>query len=388
MRILRYLLRRARLCAEGLMSLPSLYRTNPRASLNPTVVIVKLDQIGDFILWLDSARRYRNLFLGKRLVLFAHAGWAALAKNEDIVDEVVPVDPGRFMKDVGYRRAIELDVYERGAEICIHPVYSRHFATGDRLVRTANAPKSIGFYGDLSNQTSWQRAISNRWYTNLVENVPSNQMELLKHARFVRCLGAKDYLANIARLRTFEPLVKTERLLVVFPGASWYGKIWSVTSFAEVLEIMHRELDISVAIGGSAAEVSTADELAGLLSFEVRNLAGKTDLAGMAQLIKSAQLVFGNDSAAIHVAAALGVPSVCILGGGHFGRFLPYQVEAPVQERGPAPNVVKHAMTCYECDWMCRFVLLKKAPFPCVLGVQVEQVVAACRASLIEKKVA
>jgi len=57
-------------------------------------------------------------------------------------------------------------------------------------------------------------------------------------------------------------------------------------------------------------------------------LAGKTTIAQLVELIRNASLLIGNDSAAIHMAAATQTPSVCILGGGHYGRFLPYQPES------------------------------------------------------------
>jgi len=45
---------------------------------------------------------------------------------------------------------------------------------------------------------------------------------------------------------------------------------------------------------------------------------------------------------------------VAILGGGHFGRFLPYVVIPEKKKHLPA--VVFHKMDCFGCEWDCQFV--------------------------------
>jgi len=90
-------------------------------------------------------------------------------------------------------------------------------------------------------------------------------------------------------------------------------------------------------------------------------------------LIRGAQALIGNETSGIHIAAAVGVPAVGILGGGHFGRFLPY----PNSIESPKPEAVFHAMECYGCNWNCSQPHVRGEAVPCIRSVDVQDVMAA-----------
>jgi hypothetical protein len=76
------------------------------------------------------------------------------------------------------------------------------------------------------------------------------------------------------------------------------------------------------------------------------NACGKTTLRQTAALLKRCRLGVGADSAIAHMAAALDVPHVVVLGGGHFGRFLPYSATT---------SIVCLPLECYGCSWSCKY---------------------------------
>jgi GT2 family glycosyltransferase len=69
-------------------------------------------------------------------------------------------------------------------------------------------------------------------------------------------------------------------------------------------------------------------------------------LPQLAALIARSALYFGNDTGAMHLAAALDVPVVAIFGGGTWPRFV------PAARRGVA---VVHPLPCFGCGWDCAF---------------------------------
>jgi ADP-heptose:LPS heptosyltransferase len=76
------------------------------------------------------------------------------------------------------------------------------------------------------------------------------------------------------------------------------------------------------------------------------NLAGQTSVRELAAVIKACDLFIGEDSAPLHMAAALRKPSVGIIGGSHFGRYVPWG--------NPEINRFVHVpMDCYGCNWRC-----------------------------------
>jgi len=130
---------------------------------------------------------------------------------------------------------------------------------------------------------------------------------------------------------------------------------------------------------GTPAEVELCRKIAETLPVErVLDLCGKTGLTEFVGLIAHAQWVFGNDSAAGHIAAVYGVPAVIILGGGDFNRCYPYPENAPVKR---LPTCISQDMPCFGCNWICHFKTPSDKAYPCVENIDVEIVwkaVAKC----------
>jgi ADP-heptose:LPS heptosyltransferase len=87
--------------------------------------------------------------------------------------------------------------------------------------------------------------------------------------------------------------------------------------------------------------------------------------------------VVSNDSAASHIAAALRVPSVCVVGGGIVGRYHPYPPDQAFNTTAPVPVGLTSPMPCFDCGWRCRFRLAPGQSAPCVEAVEPERVLAA-----------
>ena len=109
-------------------------------------------------------------------------------------------------------------------------------------------------------------------------------------------------------------------------------------------------------------------------------MTGRSTLPELFDIMKGAALVVSNDTGPAHVAIALGAKTVVIVGGGHFGCFVPYP-------DGVAPRharFVYERMGCYHCFWRCHKRDDTKASFPCVAAVSMEKVQMACMALLDE----
>lgn len=344
------------------------------------VLIVRLDAIGDFILWLDSAKEFRKLYPDKKIVLCANAAWSGLAEFFPYWDEVVAVDKNRLCTGLLYRIKILIFIRKRCFKVAIHPTFSRDL-TGDSLIRSTGAEQRIGSQGDLSNITGHDKAISDTWYTELIAADVAPLMEIKRNAEFVRGLGAEYFFGGVAEVEKLLDLpcelIPENPYYVVFPGALWKYKVWPASKFAELIIRIRKLFGWHVVLCGSLEEKSICNEIIEILrSVPVLNLAGKTSLVELVEVIRGAKMLVGNDSSAIHIAAATGTPSVCIHGGGHWGRFMPYELEK--KGSGPLPTAVIERMDCYGCGWRCIHPVKPDQPFPCVGGIKVDQVEYAC----------
>jgi heptosyltransferase-3 len=95
-----------------------------------------------------------------------------------------------------------------------------------------------------------------------------------------------------------------------------------------------------VIITGSIAERKRADELAAESNSPIYNLAGKTTLREMAALLQMSRVHIGVDSAAPHIAAAVGTPTITIYGPSDWRDWAP---------PGDRNQVVLPDMDCSPC---------------------------------------
>src|SRR5258708_34533399 len=88
------------------------------------VAIVRVDFIGDFILWLDSVDALLERFRGSSITLIANSAWSELAEKLPFWQDVIPVDTVKFVKNPAYRLSILRKISRRGFPIPVQPMNS------------------------------------------------------------------------------------------------------------------------------------------------------------------------------------------------------------------------------------------------------------------------
>ncbi|MHB8727691.1 MAG: glycosyltransferase family 9 protein [Sulfuricaulis sp.] len=338
------------------------------------LLIVRVDLIGDFVLWLPAARALRDVFPREQwhVTLLANAAWADLAAGQGIFDKVWPVDTQHLVASTGYRYRMLRQMRTAGFDVAIEPTYSRDMLRGDALIRASGALERIGSQGDCSNTGPWMKRITDRWYTRLIAADPQPMMELRRNAEFVKGLGGRCEI-EMPRLHVEQDALPAElhdkQYFVLFPGASKCGKCWPLERFSEIAQHAVKHYGLQGVVCGGTVDKSLAEELCRMATVPLQNLTGKTSLRQITAILAHARLVLTNDTSAAHIGPAVGTPTVCILGGGHYGRFLPYDLP----DSRLAPRVVSHRMDCFGCNWRCIYRMRHDAPFPCVDNVSTEQ---------------
>jgi len=134
------------------------------------LLVIRLDVIGDFVLWLDAARELRRLYPPEdfEITLLGNRLWTSLAEKLPWFDSVWSLERKKYLLNPLYFIRMLIKVHGGAFDIVINPTCSREFKTGDILVKTSQALLRIGSTGDLDRIWPWQRRISNRWYTRLI----------------------------------------------------------------------------------------------------------------------------------------------------------------------------------------------------------------------------
>ena len=129
--------------------------------------------------------------------------------------------------------------------------------------------------------------------------------------------------------------------IAVGAGAS-YGsaKCWPPERFAQALNRIQRERNAEVILFGTADETAVSSAIQAGLAQPALDLTGKTEIAELPALLSRCHLFLGNDSGAMHVAAAVGLPVVAV-----FGPTDPFGT-APVT---PRATIVQEKPYCSPC---------------------------------------
>lgn len=346
------------------------------------VLLIRLDAIGDFIIWLDTAKEYRRIYPNQKITLIANAAWADMAHGLPFWDDVWPVKLLDLTWKPLYRWALFRKVSSAHFETAIHPTFSRVFLHGDSVIHASHARHRIGSLSDNCSISASDKAISDRWYTQLLPASSKPMMELDRNAEFISHLTAKGFKASLPQWPVMATLPNRLQpkgaYAILFPGASWHGRQWPEQSFADVGEQLHRLHGWQMVLCGAPSERALCQAIAEAAPEASLNLAGITTLAELAELIRGAQLLIANETSAVHIATAVGTPAVCIVGGGHYGRFVPY----PDHGLGTKPLVAAKLMPCFNCNWQCSQPYDSTGPVPCISGVPVAQVMALAQQAL------
>lgn len=352
-------------------------RSRIRHSGKLGVLVVRVDAIGDFMLWLDCARSLRRLYPPSRyhMTLVGNRLWTALARDMSDFDEVWEIDRRSFALDPFYRYGILRRVALGGFSVALHPTFARDFLWGDALIRASGADSRIGFSGNADLLTPLGSRLSDRWYTALVEAAKTPMMELRRNAEFMRALGLTSFRAGMPSLRARMPLPRELRgrdFYVLCPGASRASKRWPPENFAEIATRIFAHTGWLGVICGSLDDAALAHRLRDATTVPLEDFTGKTTIGSLAAILAGSRFVLGNDTGTVHMAAAVGTDSVCVVGGGQDGRFFPYESET--HEGVHFPQRVVHPMPCFGCNWRCIHRIADGAILPCIANVPIEAV--------------
>ncbi len=345
------------------------------------VAVVHVQLLGDMILWLPYGQALvRHLQgLGYRVSLIVEASLAPLANRVFSGVELLAIDKGAFLHQPRQRTRCLRRLRRLGVAQTLNPSYPRDAIFMDAVVHALGAP-AVGFDAVFMDRPWFDRVLSKRLYQRLLPPI-ANVHQQVRQRAFVQALGVAAMTIRPAEIPVACSAPVSGPYWLLAPGASRAFRRWPPERCVEVARHVAGLMpEWRCVLVGTTRERPITERIAKLLGDRAIDLAGQTDLPRLLDLVAHARLVLGNDSAAGHLAAALGTPVVVIVGGGHWGLCLPYDsIEAPVRR---LPVAVGVSMSCFGCDWRCRYATREDTPFPCIDAVSVEAVIAAVDTSL------
>ena len=309
------------------------------------ILVRATNWIGDAVMSLPALRALRERFPAAHITLLAMPWVADLYGREPFCDALIPWRAKRGVRDLGEKWRVGRALAEQHFDLAIVLPNSIDAALPAWL---AGIPRRVGFDRDARG---W--LLTDRIARIQPGETPPHQsfhyLELLRRAGLIEALPAEVVIrldgAAAARVKGRERL-GAGPVVGVCPGAAFGGaKRWAPERFAQAAAHVAERLGAGrlgggVALFGSKDEVAICEEVNRHLGGAARSFAGATTLGELVELLAACDVVLTNDSGPMHVASALGVPTVAVFGSTD---------EVATGPTGPLARVVREPVICSPC---------------------------------------
>lgn len=342
------------------------------------IAVAKFDGLGDFVLFLDMASHFHNMYPNKCITLITTPNNEYIAKQSGYFDEITIFD-NQSLTEEQILSTYDKRIADRKFDLLLNPTSSRHFYA-ELLCALIYAKIKIAMRYECADEPTAFHDQLLQIYDREIEIGQENMM-LIQNANFVRGLGFSKVRADIPTLNfTFKmPRTITDDYCVVFIGGSFRAKRWGIERFGSVMQHIISTYKIKCVICGIEEDCIDARRLKKMCPSAI-DLVGETDLDELYSLISRSKFLVGNDTSAAHFAVALGVRAYVICGQFAANRFFPYKIE--VKRDFKMPVAIKFESPCAGCsfDYRKKFRCMEnkeKVILDCIEGIDVDAVIAA-----------
>lgn len=317
-----------------------------------SMLFVRTDSIGDNVLAASMLPYIREKYKGAKITVFCQEHIAELYGSCPCVDDIVVFNRKKAYEDAGYRNEIINSLRALKPDLSLNSVFSREPLT-DVFAIEAGAGSRVAFEGNLTNISTELRHKHNQFYTQLLPDDGEHKLELERHRDFLRGLGID--------AQPLKPMVWTtpddesfaeeffkkngleqESTIALFAGAQRQVRLYD--KYGEALSEFCKRSQLKVVALGDEQERDSNQRNLDQIGVETINLCGRTTIRQSVAILRRCRLAVGAETGLAHICCAVGTPNVILLGGGHFGRFMPYS---------QLTSVVCLPLNCFGCDWKC-----------------------------------
>ncbi len=345
------------------------------------ILVVKTHAIGDLLMVTPSISALRQLFPRAHLAVLCGKWSADVLKGNPDIDAVIEFPDEllfkhsirgllRLAKRIGVMRFDLAAIFQPSAPV-------------QAIAALAGVPRRVGL--DL-NGSGFSLTTRLAWRPNSERFIGDNYMDLPRELGFDGTAPRSVLvLSDAERQAAFDIHLAEyvnfgERLIAVCPGGGKnprdkvWAKRWPADRFAQVALTLSQETGARVLVLGGQGDEAALSAVIDRIPFKGICPKGTT-LRELAGLISFCSLVVTNDSAPVHIAAALEVPCVAIYGPTN---------PLAVGPRIATHHVIKSSAECSPCYSNERFPGCDD-PF-CVRDIAVETVLTAARKALAERQ--
>ncbi len=276
--------------------------------------------VGDAIMALPALRAVRARFSDAQIAIVARPYVADIYGDQQICNQLINYDANGIHAGFSGRERLARDLRAQKFDVAL---LLQNAFDAAWLAWRANIPERIGYARD-GRSLLLTKPVPVPNHGEIPTHEKFYYLELLRRAGWMDSLPDESFIPMTVpegkRRRAAEFLVESgarpDALRVAIGAGASYGsaKCWPPPRFAELASRLQAQNDTDVILFGTAAEAAVSNAIAAEMRQPPINLTGKTAIADLPALLSQCHLFIGNDSGAMHVAAAVGLPVVAIFG--------------------------------------------------------------------------
>jgi heptosyltransferase II len=302
--------------------------------------------VGDAVMAIPALESIRSARAEDEICVLARPGVADLFSGQAFADRILQYDFRGIHRGWLGREKLVADLRKEKFHVA---VLLQNAFEAAWLAWRAGIPERIGYARDARGPLL-TKAIRVPKEGEIPKHESHYYLELLRRAVWIEAspeIQPIRLLVSVASRTAAESVLRgagareSAWRCAIAPGAS-YGaaKCWPPERFAHVADRLISECGADVIFFGTSGEKEIAAHIRSNMKSPAISLVGETSMHDLAALFASCSVFIGNDSGAMHVAAAVGLPVV-----GIFGSTDP-EGTAPVTEQFA---LLREAVSCSPC---------------------------------------
>ena len=311
------------------------------------ILLIQLGDIGDVILSFPCIRALRENFPQANIIVAVKENASELIEDCPLATGVVSInkDKRRWAQEIVYQKEFFSRLRKFHFDVAID---MRTGTRGAILAFLSGARQRIGFYA--TDGKLWRNmAFSHlalpeerpgqhmaEYYLNLLVNYNLKTENIWPELHV-----STEKQKKTAALFSKENISSGLPVIAVQPFSLWPYKEWGTKKYIELIDWIRSEYKLPVIVTGSSEERERAEKQIRMCGANAYNLAGKTSIGMFAAVLKASGLFIGGDSSGMHIASAVGTPTVSIFGPASSTAWAP---------RGSKHCIVHKDLPCVPCD--------------------------------------
>lgn len=343
------------------------------------ILIRATNWVGDAIVSLPALRAVRCRYPNASIAILARPYVADIYRSQAVADTLIPYDTSGAYRGIRGRErmAAELRAQKFDVALLLQNAFDAAW-----LAWRVGIPERIGYARD-GRSLLLTKAVPVPKASEIPAHEQFYYLELLRRAGWLDRVEGETFVAlrvddastQEAERTLVEAGARPDGVRIAIGAGASYGsaKCWPPERFAVVANQMAEQSGAEIILFGTSGEAAVSAAISAVLRRPAIDLTGKTTIAELPALLSRCHLFIGNDSGAMHVAAAVGLPVVAIFG--------------PTDPNGTAPitprcTIVQEKPHCSPC-------FLRRCPIDhrCMNRITTDAVLGAARHRLTRAEV-